>query len=330
MDAVETAYFADRPAWHGKGNVVVGARTSAEAMALGGADFRVEKHPAFTEVPVLGPEGVTLQRVRMPGRYAVTRELPGGTVRVLGDVGEQWTPFQNAEAAAFLDSLVDSGDLRYESVLVLHGGRVIVLLARRPDDIVIGDGDRIVPYIALVNSHDGSMALSVRPVETRVVCANTLQVALRERTLAWKVRHTSSLTGRVEEARRTLRLHYQHTQAWAEAMQRLLDQPFGYGQFHDMVTRLFPVDTSPERKRRDPNAARRQGLLANYQRTRTVPPAVLGTKWGAFNAATEYLEHGQRLRAVKGADQAEQRLVGALFGSIREQRQRVYDYLTRT
>ena len=328
--AVETAYFADRPAWHGHGVTVEGARTWRAAMEIADALWEVEKHPAYALVPVITADGVSNHYVPMDGRYAVTRTLRDGSVRVLGDVGEQWTPFQNVEAGEFLDTLVDAGELRFESVLVLHGGRVIVLLARTPNDLVIGDGDRVRPYIGLVNSHDGSMALSVREFQTRIVCANTLAVGLRERTPnVWKVRHTGNLRERLEEARRTLKLHTTYNQAWAEEMHRLLDQPFSQADYAGMVKELFPVDRRRDRKREDPNVDRRAVMLANYHRTRTVSPAMLATKYGAFNVATEALEHLQKVRGRKGYDKGEVRLIGSLFGQIADQRQQVYAYLIR-
>src|SRR6266540_2713893 len=244
--AVETAYFADRPAWHGRGVTV---------------------------------DGVSNHYVPMDGRYAVTRTLRDGSVRVLGDVGEQWTPFQNVEAGEFLDTLVDAGELRFESVLVLHGGRVIVLLARTPN--------------------------------------------------VWKVRHTGNLRERLEEARRTLKLHTTYNQAWAEEMHRLLDQPFSQADYAGMVKELFPVDRRRDRKREDPNVDRRAVMLANYHRTRTVSPAMLATKYGAFNVGTEALEHLQKVRGRKGYDKGEVRLIGSLFGQIADQRQQVYAYLIR-
>src|SRR5262245_57484510 len=186
---VETAYYADRPAWHGVGTVAHGARRWRDAMEIADALWTVEKQPAYARVPVRNEDGVGERYVTMPGRYAVVRTLPDDTPRVLGDVGETWTPFQNEQAGAFLDGLIDSGDLRYESVVVLHGGRRIVLLARRPQDVTFGDGERIRPYVALVNSHDGTLALSIRNVMTRIVCANTLAVALGEQTPhQWSVR----------------------------------------------------------------------------------------------------------------------------------------------
>ena len=109
---------------------------------------------------------------------------------------------QNEEAFAFTDALLGEG-VRYETAGALQSGRRVWMLAKLPKEYIIS-GEQISPYLVFCNSHDGSGAIRVAMTPVRVVCSNTLNLALSTAKRSWSARHTVSISGKLEEARETL------------------------------------------------------------------------------------------------------------------------------
>ena len=334
MHGIDTATYFQTGAWHGLGEV---GDFTADQMADKVLGYTVEKHPAFAHV--VTPDGMRILEV--PGRYAVIRtdrldsidpERPG----VLGWVGESYQLFQPHDLHLFAKALLDRGELVYESTLSLFGGRINVICARRPQTLQIA-GDEHVNHVLFLNSHERTYQLTVRPAMTRVVCDNTLQVALREgQTVEWGIRHTGSLYDRVEEATTALQLSWDYERELAEMLDRLADQPYSEGDFRDMVDHALPVEQIEDRKRQHPNTARRVEAKRNYWASETVGDSLRPTKLGAFNVFTEWAEHSQTLWGDRKRGQRqkqERRFASAVFGgggnTIADQRQRAFGFLTR-
>ena len=94
---------------------------------------------------------------------------------VLGIVTDRYKVVQNDEAFKFTDDLLGAG-VRYETAGSLQDGKRIWLLAKLPQEYIIG-GEQISPYLVFTNTHDGSGAIKVAVTPVRVVCSNTLNLA---------------------------------------------------------------------------------------------------------------------------------------------------------
>jgi phage/plasmid-like protein (TIGR03299 family) len=181
------------PAWHQRGVVVSEAQTSAEAITLAGQDWLVEKWALQTYGIRQGAPLV----LDVEDQYATVRTDTGA---VLGVVSGLYRIFQNREAFDFMDELVGEKLALYETAGALRGGRRVWMLARIPKELRVGNtDDTILPYVLLASSHDGSLALRVIPTTVRVVCQNTLNLALsRAGSTGVTIRHLDSLEGRVQ------------------------------------------------------------------------------------------------------------------------------------
>src|SRR5579863_9136379 len=170
-------------AWHKLGQRTDSAATWQEAMGLAGLDWTVEK------IQLSGPRGLV-------EAWGIFRTTDG---QFLGPVGDAYTPIQNRQAFDFVDCLLEAEKgAHYESAGALGNGERIWCLARIPEaDYIVDGGDEHKAYIMVANSHDGSLAYQMKLVDTRVVCANTLSVAIQENGAAFKVRHTANAQTRM-------------------------------------------------------------------------------------------------------------------------------------
>ena len=137
-------------------------------------------------------------------------EIKGATANVrssdntpLGIVGDRYTIVQNSDAFAFTDALLGEG-VKYETAGSLKNGKIIWLLAKMPEQYIIL-GDQVDSYVVFTNTHDGSGAVRVATTPIRVVCNNTLNLALKNAKRTWSARHTGSISGRLDDAADTLK-----------------------------------------------------------------------------------------------------------------------------
>lgn len=181
---VETMMYVREKPWHGLGTLVAEAPTSADALRFAGLDWTVRQEPVFN-----ARGGI------VKGYKANVRDTDGS---VLGIVGDRYKVVQNADAFNFTDDLI-GGDVRYETAGSLRDGKQIWLLAKMPERKIAGDA--VEPYLCFTNSHDGSGGLKVCMTPIRVVCNNTLNLALGSAKRVWSMRHTENIHERLEEAR---------------------------------------------------------------------------------------------------------------------------------
>ena len=186
---VETMFSVREKPWHGLGTIVSEAPDSQKALELAGLDWNVIQKDIITS------DGSSV----ILGFKANVRDKDNS---VLGIVTDRYKVVQNSEAFAFTDELLGEG-VRYETAGSLQGGRRTWLLARLPHQYII-NGEEISPFLVFMNAHDGSSAIKVAMTPVRVVCSNTLNLALSTAKRSWSCYHTGDINGKMDEARNTL------------------------------------------------------------------------------------------------------------------------------
>ena len=281
---VETMMYVRETPWHGLGTKVDEAPTSADALRLAGLDWEIEGKPVFTE-------GGNI----IPGYKANTRSSDGS---VLGIVSNRYTIVQNAEAFAFTDSLLGE-EMRYETAGSLRGGKQIWLLGRMPERHIAGDA--VDPYICFTNTHDGTGAVRVCMTPVRVVCNNTLNMALSSAKRAWSTRHVGDIAGRLEDARQTLELADIYLSNLAEEAERLAGEKMTEGQMREVLDSIFPVtDDMSDRAKRTASETKDEIIVCTL-----APDLVkfLNTKWCFINAVSDYVGHNDPHRRTKNFEE---------------------------
>ena len=171
---VESMFYVRETPWHGLGTKVQEAPDSKEALRLAGLDWKVLQEPIRTA-----------QGEAVPGYKANVRDVDR---KVLGVVTDRYKVIQNEEAFAFVDSLLGEG-VRFETAGSLQEGKSVWLLAHLPHEYIIS-GERISPYLVFSNTHDGFGAVKAAITPIRVVCNNTLNLALKSAKRSWSMIHT--------------------------------------------------------------------------------------------------------------------------------------------
>ena len=296
---IETLMYTDwEVPWHGLGVPVHEAPSSAEALKLAGLDWLVEQVPVYTAAGV-----------EVPGFRVVQRNTDG---RIYTVRSENFQPFQNHEMFEFLDALVGTGDLKFDTAGSIFGGKKVWALARTPEAIRIGGTDEIRQYILVANGHDGHTALQALATDERVVCRNTLNAALarNRKTNGVEVRvyHSSKLADHVAEARRVLGIVNVEFETFRQAAEGLAAKD-GLPYVDKLLKALFPAPSGKNKASTTVYDAKRatiEGLIAKED----------GSAWGLLNGITAFVDH--RIGHSKKDDAASRHMNSALLGADAE------------
>ena len=223
---VESMFYVRETPWHGLGTKVKEAPASNDALILAGLNWQVLQEPIFTAAsePI---EGYKVN-VRDSDRKA------------LGVVTDRYKVIQNNEAFAFTDELLGEG-VRYETAGSLQGGKKVWLLAHMPREYIIS-GEQISPYLVFSNTHDGSGAIKVALTPIRVVCQNTLNLALAKANRCWSMIHTGDIHEKMQEARDTLLRAENYMKELGQEFENLRMKKLSDRQVTEYIEILLPLE----------------------------------------------------------------------------------------
>ena len=267
--------------WHGLGEAVESAPTSADAIKLAGLDWNVVKTPMFTE-----------SGLEIPNYRANIRDTDN---KVLGVVTDRYQVVQNRDAFDFTDAMIGEG-CKYETAGSLFGGKKIFLLAKT-DTVKILD-DEIDPYMCFTNNHDGFGSIRCCLTPIRVVCNNTLNLALSGAKRIWSTNHVGDLSMKIEEAKYTLGMANKYMEELAKEADVLAHTKLGEDEVAKILNELFPVATEDsDRRKKNIEEVKNQFYVCMFA------PDILkfkGTAWGAINAMSDFATHTTPKRLTEG------------------------------
>jgi phage/plasmid-like protein (TIGR03299 family) len=271
--------FSREVPWHGMGNITGKVLSMKEALVQSGLDWQVEKRPLF--FPDSG--GIYHDSLEAFGIVRVTDE------KLLGVHGEGYNPIQNEESFEFCETLLQEG-ATYETAGSLFGGKRIFITANlRSIDIL---GDSIDEFLVLANSHDGSMPMTGMITPIRVVCNNTLRMAIDNARRIVKIRHTKNAVDRIDLARQILGLAHKYTDKIKENAEKMVTIEFNGNKLDSFIDKVFGFDEEEEK-----TSVRMKNQLES-QRDQFVQclqaPDIEnfgGTAWGVFQALSDFDSH---------------------------------------
>lgn len=310
-------------AWHGLGQVLDKPATSEKAIVAAGLDYQVGLCKVYANISLPKDDDrdltVSSDVMRRLDRNYVTYRKD--TNKVFAVVGSKYTVVQNKEAFRFFDSIVGEGSAIYETAGALGGGETIFITAKLPNYIRVGGSDDVIEkYLLLKMSHDGSSSIQAMFTPIRVVCNNTLNMALSRNDGIISIRHTKSVHDQLEVAHKTLGIVNKLSEELQERYTQMALTPMTDEQTQDFVQKL--VMTNEEYAIRNITDARKElvssrkenilGDIMTYIHSGKGGQDLAtckNTVFGAYNGITGYYNN------VKQFKNAESRMSSAVLGT---------------
>jgi phage/plasmid-like protein (TIGR03299 family) len=275
--------------WHGLGTPVNGAMTWQEAMAAAGLDWSVSKRQLS---------------VKLPGSSLYTPVESWGIFRddnnaFLGTVGAQYATIQNREAFDFVDSLLEVSGAHYDTAGALFNGEQIFLSATIPYSISPdrAPNDTTNCYLMFTTSHDGSMAATAKLCTVRVVCDNTLNMALNGAGYGMvKVKHTETGTDKLQKAKRIFQGVQQSVETLKKKFDILSERKIDSKASNAIMNKLFGKDWQDSTTKR--NQVEKIAAIFDNNDNGAFPE-IKGSAYAMLQSVTNWVDHHRTVRQTE-------------------------------
>jgi phage/plasmid-like protein (TIGR03299 family) len=271
--------------WHKLGQTVGQAQTWADAIKLAHLDWPVNK------------EQLLDQRGKKIDAYGIFR---ADTNSMLGVVGSVYRPIQNVEMGQHIDDIIGSiSGAHYESAGSLDGGSRVWAMARIPtSDFEPIPGDTHKAFLLATTSHDGTMSYIIKAVSTRVVCQNTMSMALREKGQECRTKHTENAQARLKvmttEARGIADFFNRQKAQLSAIAQKKIDKETA----RKVMDKLFGEDWRESTRKKNQVQEIANLFATAEQREGTI--GAPGTGYALYNAITDWVDHWAPVRNGDG------------------------------
>jgi len=259
--------------WEGISTSVRGITHIDAALDTAGLNWKVVQVPVWVEGHIL------------KHRVANIREDTREFIEV---VSNRYTPFQNRQAYAFLEGAVSTGAMELENAGEFGYDSVFIQARVGKDLNVLGDA--ISPYALIKNSHDGSSGVKVCFTPTRVICKNTLALALKTAPRVWQAKHLRTIEDRMEELQKMMQMALDYTNGIPEVAEKMNSINIGEKEIAEVLKKMFPLKKEAgERAAGTVRDAVRE-IMMIYMGTPDLK-RFNGTAWGFYNATADYVTH---------------------------------------
>lgn len=294
-------FVTGQAAWHKLGTVVTDCQKSADAIKLAGLDWQVTKEPVFQR-------NAANEYLPIPNSFANVRQ---DTQAVLGVVGSSYRPFQNSEAFDFMDDLIGEKLAMFETAGSLKGGKRVWVMARIPGEYRVAKDDIVKPYVLITNGHDGCQAIRMIPTTVRVVCQNTLNLAMGRAGSdeGISIMHNESADARLVEARQKFGLISHRLSAFEEQAKAMAKKSLNQEQLAKFFSSLVEGRSVKSQK------TQIETWFEKLHNERNGMPGIRASVWSAFNSVSEYADHDIRGAGADDHAKLDSRLNSMWFGA---------------
>lgn len=271
----------------------------ADAMSAAGIDYEVKAVPAHAALPT-DDGSWSIQAIRdAQHTYRVD------TNEVLAQVGPRYHVVQTKEVTTLIEEMVGGG---WSPLFAgpTNKSRAVFMVGKLPFESEHG----IDPYLAFVNSFDGSTGIRLANTPVRAMCTNAIRRTFKHAKASFSLRHTTNISARVDDARIALNLATAYYRRLDADIARLLRVGIDEKRVEEAVNALFPVDAPDLTDRQRTNREAQQAeVISNLNYSPTIPDAYRSTAWGLWNAMSEIEQW-----AVEPTDKNRDMLLGAQLG----------------
>lgn len=315
---VQTMAYTNATPWHGLGNSLPAKQPIEVWAEAAGMNWSIESSP----VRYITESAGHLGSIRSFDDQKVLYR--SDTAEALSVVSNRYQVVQPMEILEFYRDLADISGYELETAGVLKSGRKLWALAKTGQSATLKGADTVNGYLLLATSCDGSMATTATPTTVRVVCNNTLAIALNGAANAVKVRHSTKFDP--QAVKKELGIAVSQWDSFMYRMKTLAERKV---KSHEAMSYFLKVLCEGQEPG---NASAKPAGLMNERALKTVQTlfdghgkgaelsAAKDTAWGLLNAVTEYVDHAKRARSN------DYRLDSALFGSGAALKQRALDH----
>ena len=315
MHLVATMAYAGEKPWHGLGNKLTTLQPLDVWKRQAGMDWMIEE----SEVRYITGNHTVGAIHTFPEQKVLYRS---DTKRPLAVVSKRFQVVQPEEVLEFYRDLTEHAGFELETAGVLKEGRKFWALARTGQSTTLKGKDQVNGYLLLATACDGSLATTAQFTSVRVVCNNTLQIALGDNRGAVKVPHRSEFNADV--VKQQLGITVAPWNRFVSKMKDLVACPVDPDSVDGLLRRMLTYPGQPG-----------QAHVVNEQAMRSVRAlydgggrgaqlaSSRGTAWGLLNSVTEYVDHHRRARSD------DHRREAAWFGQGAQFKQRAWDKLVQ-
>ena len=274
---VETMAYANEVPWHGLGTKVSDALTPEQMMIAADLDWTVSRRKIVTECGLKTNDWALLVR--------------DSDNKILGPCGKNYIPIQNSEVFKFFDKFVKAGAMKMETAGSLDDGRQVWGLAAINKGFCLPGGDEVNGYLLFSQPHIWGKSMTIMFTPIRVVCNNTLTMALGQRSNRFTMPHVRIFDQDVaQKAEAALGLASGHLEAFKMTSELLSRVAYDEKQVSKYITQLFQPALILDCEDRSLWAKTADEV---YNCIHTQPGAAMseGTWWSALNAVTYYVDH---------------------------------------
>lgn len=281
---VETMAFAHETPWHGLGTRVDSLITVDDMLEAAGLNWEVERVPIYTgdNRDEAIPEHVCIRRATDKHVYDI--------------VSPRWKPVQNREILNFFRQWTEAGDATLETAGSLRNGKQVWALANLKNGFVLPGGDAVKGYVLLVGSHESGKATIAKPTGVRVVCANTMAMALSSKS-AGEVRINHLNEFNIEDVKLQMGLHREAITAFEKAAKTLQKLKLDMETITDTLVPIFQPGIDEDKLDAEEFGPTLTNILWAMEKA---PGAVGKTGWGVFNGVTYALDHMAKTKTPDG------------------------------
>ena len=271
-------------------SVPVNGNNVRSSLTQGRIDWTVINKPVFVD------------NMPVPGRFANVRsDLPPGQ-NVLEIVGSKYQIIQNIDGLHFVQGIIDNGMVELANAGTFDEGRSVFLLAKT-QGLTIG-GEKIAPYVVFSNSHDGSGKVKAALTTIRVICKNTLSLALKTAPRVWAVTHTKSAIDHMKAAMDSMNFIGTYLTEYPAQVERLMETQISDKQLAEITNRLYPIPVATKSNTTAVrNATAERDIFERVYNDTPDLRAWHGTAWGVLGAVTDMASHREPLRTTTTFEQ---------------------------
>lgn len=298
----DTGFSVREPMWHGLGTVLDDYPDSWDAARkAAGLEWEPVERPLYVNVHDGNPDAAP-EFVAMESHKAIVRSDTG---HVLGVPSGSYSIIDHGTMGEIVEALLDVDDaVKFETAGSVREGAQVWALAYIDEPFTIpGDDSESLPFLALLNSHDGSAACKVVATSVRVVCWNTFQMASADGDRSGRqfvFRHTGDVKARIDEAKEALAGVRGESQRYAEFAAQLanvrVDDAIVSMFLHDFIADPSEHGEIVSDRVKANVAKARATFMGLYDESPTTA-AIKGTAYGLLQTSTEYLDHVRSFRS---------------------------------